>query len=77
MLSGSEKITWFHTETVRRGFCSKCGSSLFWDPLEKDWIGIAMGSFDSETKTKMRIHIFVGNKGDYYEISDGLPQNSQ
>ncbi len=54
-----------------------CGSSLFWDPIEKDWTSIAMGAFDESTHTKLGKHIFVANKGDYYEIADGLPQNLQ
>jgi hypothetical protein len=53
---------------------SNCGSSLFWDPFEKDWIGIAMGAFDQPTHTQLRIHVFVADKGDYYDIVDGLPQ---
>ena len=75
-IQGSESITWFRSsEKVQRGFCSACGSSLFWDPMERDWIGVAMGAFDSPTGTKLRIHIYVADKGDYYDISDGLPQN--
>lgn len=73
---GEEKLTWYHSsEKVRRGFCSVCGSSLFWDPLYKDWIGIAMGAFDGATNTKLRVHIHVADKGDYYELADGVPQN--
>lgn len=26
------------------------------------------------TQTKIKIHVFVTEKGDYYEIADGLPQ---
>ena len=75
-IDGAENITWYRSsEKVQRGFCSKCGSSLFWDPFGKDWIGIAMGAFDSPTGTRMRIHIHVADKGDYYDITDGLPQN--
>jgi hypothetical protein len=36
-----------------------------------------MGAFDTPTDTKLRLHIFVANKGDYYDIADGLPQNQQ
>jgi hypothetical protein len=36
-----------------------------------------MGAFDRPTDTKLRIHIFVADKGDYYDIADGLPQNQQ
>ncbi|EUB97013.1 glutathione-dependent formaldehyde-activating GFA [Rhizobium sp. CF080] len=77
-IKGAENITWFQSsEKVRRGFCATCGSSLFWDPLHKDWIAIAMGAFDGPTRTRLNKHIFVADKGDYYDIADGLPQNQQ
>ena len=73
-----EHVTWYQSSAkVRRGFCATCGSSLFFDPLHRDWIGIAMGAFDGPTHTRLRIHIFVADKGDYYDIADGLPQNPQ
>jgi hypothetical protein len=34
-----------------------------------------MGAFDSPTGAKLAMHIFVADKGDYYDIGDGLPQN--
>jgi hypothetical protein len=75
-IEGAENVTWFRSsQKVRRGFCSRCGSSLFWDPVEKDWTGIAMGAFDGATDTRLKIHIHVADKGDYYDILDGLPQN--
>lgn len=36
-----------------------------------------MGAFDSPTETKLKMHIFVADKGDYYDITDKLPQNEQ
>jgi hypothetical protein len=75
-IHGAEKLTWFRSsEKVRRGFCSTCGSALFWDPIGKDLVGVAMGAFDQPTDTQLHIHIFVAEKGDYYDIADGLPQN--
>jgi len=74
-IQGGENVTWYRSsEKVRRGFCRICGSSLFWDPLERDWTGIAMGAFDPPTGTKIRIHIHVASKSDYYDITDDLPQ---
>ena len=74
---GEENLTWYKkSEIVRLGFCSHCGSSLFWDPLVRDWIGVAMGAFDSPTGTRIGIHVHVAEKGDYYEIVDGLPQKT-
>ena len=78
-IKGSENVSWFQSsEKVRRGFCSSCGASLFFDPLDKEkhnWIGISMGVFDTPTNTEMALHIFVAEKGDYYKITDGLPKN--
>ena len=77
-IKGADRLTWFRSsKRVRRGFCSRCGSVLFWDPIEKDLIGVAMGAFEKPTGTRLALHIFVADKGDYYDIPDGLPQNAQ
>ncbi len=77
-IEGAENLTWFAaSEKIRRGFCSKCGSFLFWDRIGGEKIAIAMGCLDSPTHTKLAHHIFVADKGDYYEIADGVPQNQQ
>ncbi|BCH58497.1 hypothetical protein RvVAR0630_11210 [Agrobacterium vitis] len=77
-IDGSETISWYQSsEKVRRGFCSVCGTSLFFDPPARDWIAVAMGAFDGPTQTRLKMHIFVADKGDYYDIADGLPQNEQ
>jgi hypothetical protein len=74
-IRGEDRLTWFQSsEKVRRGFCSTCGSALFWDPVHRDFIGIAMGAFDKPTGTRLAIHVFVADKGDYYDIADGVPQ---
>lgn len=74
-IDGAENVSWYRSsEKVRRGFCATCGSSLFWDPIHRDWIGIAMGAFEQPTDTSVAIHVHVADKGDYYEITDGLPQ---
>ncbi len=62
---------------MRRGFCSTCGSVLFWEPIGRDKIAIAMGAFDAPTGTHLEKHIFVADKGDYYDIADGVPQSLQ
>jgi hypothetical protein len=77
-IEGEDRVAWYQSsEKVRRGFCSACGSSLFWDPIGREKIGVAMGALEAPTGTRLGIHIFVADKGDYYEIADGLPQNQQ
>ena len=75
-VTGEDAVRWYRSsEKVRRGFCGTCGATLFWDPVERDWTSVAMGLFDDATGTTLEMHIFVAEKGDYYSLSDGLPQN--
>ena len=70
-IHGAASLTWFSSsKEVRRGFCSACGSFLFWDPIEMDVIAVAMGAFEGPTGTHLEKHIFVTDKGDYYVIPD-------
>jgi hypothetical protein len=73
-----ETLAWYESSaTARRGFCLRCGSSLFWQGNDRDDIDILAGSLDAPTGLVMTDHIFVADKGDYYEITDGLPQYAQ
>jgi hypothetical protein len=33
-----------------------------------------MGAFDAGTGAHLAVHIFVAEKGDYYEVADGVTQ---
>jgi hypothetical protein len=70
------EVAWFESTPgkIRRGFCPVCGSSLFWDRMGGPVIDIWAGTIDGPTGLKLESHIFVADKGDYYEIADGLPQ---
>ena len=75
---GEESVRWFRSsDKARRGFCSNCGSSLFWDPLELDYVAVAMGAFEKPTGTSLAVHIWVTDKGDYYEIGDLVPREPE
>ena len=79
---GDGKLKWYRaSDFARRGFCGECGSSLFWhaDGLEKykDRVAVALGALVEPTGLKLGVHIFVADKGDYYDIGDGLPQKNQ
>lgn len=68
------EVTWYRSsETAQRGFCGRCGSSLFWDGPGTH-LSIHAGTLDGETGLQLVGHIFCASKGDYYPISDPLPQ---
>ena len=74
-VEGSEKITWYSASPyARRGFCSVCGSALFWKHNQADDISVMAGAFEQPSGLKPEAHIFVADKGDYYDIADGLPR---
>ena len=69
-------LKWYQSSPeARRGFCAECGSSVLWDYVAGDAMGIFLGSLDTPTGLAMTRHVFVGDKGDYYEITDGAPQH--
>jgi len=68
-------LKWFYSsEGIRRGFCQQCGGNLFWDNTAISTISIFAGTLDQPSKLKLVEHIYVEDKADYYEITDGLPQ---
>jgi hypothetical protein len=77
-IEGEDRITWYRaSSSARRGFCSVCGSALFWAADGADEISIMAGLFDEPTELKLSHHIYCADKGDFYEITDGLPQYRQ
>ena len=71
----SRGLRWYaSSEKARRGFCSECGGTLFYDPLQKDYTSIAAGTLDPPTGLRTSLQIFVASRGDYYPIDPAIPQ---
>ena len=76
-LTVDDGLKWYQSSPeARRGFCERCGSSLFWSYKEAPSITIMPGSLETPTGLKAYVHIFVADAGDYYSIDDGLPQHA-
>lgn len=74
-ITKDEGLKWYQSsQTARRGFCQHCGSSLFWQMDGEGATSIGTGTLDGATGVQTSKHIFVKDKGDYYEIKDDLPQ---
>ena len=68
-------LSWYvSSDKARRGFCSVCGSSMFYERKGIDKISVSAGSLEIPTSLDRMRHIYVTSKGDYYDISDDLPQ---
>ncbi len=74
-VEGEDNVTWYAASSfARRGFCRICGSVLFWKRNGAEVVSVLAGAFDKPSGLKGESHLFVADKGDYYEIEDGLPQ---
>ena len=74
-VNGEENLAWYvSSDIARRGFCRVCGSSMIYHRNAANYWAIASGCIEGDAP-KLAEHIFVDDKGSYYEIADGLPQH--
>lgn len=86
-LTGADMLRWFErTPRVQYGFCSGCGSTLFWrasggeavlnQPDESltatDAISITAGSLDQPTGLTTTTAIYCDEAGDYHNLDLSL-----
>ena len=77
-IEGGENLTWYAaSDEAKRGFCSICGSALFWKDTSKVRTSIMAGSLDEHPGLTMEAHIFCADKGSYYEVPDDAPSYPQ
>lgn len=62
------------SKTAEYAFCSGCGTSLFWRGINAKLISVFAGALLNTDGLNVKGHIFVCEKGAYYEIADNLPQ---
>ena len=75
---GEDNLEWYRaSDTAARAFCRTCGTVLFWQADGSERTDITAGTLDDEGGVKLERHIYVADKGDYYEIADGLRQFKQ
>ncbi|WP_298360816.1 GFA family protein [uncultured Litoreibacter sp.] len=71
-------VKWYaSSDSAKRGFCANCGCNLFWKHNDETSMSFSLGAIDGPTGLSIEKHIFVADKGDYYDIADGIPQHAQ
>ena len=66
-------LKWFKSSSfAKRGFCSKCGASIFYKINKGNTISISAGMFANPTKLKTQANIFTKGKLDFYELDPKL-----
>ncbi|WP_188260667.1 GFA family protein [Azospirillum tabaci] len=78
VIEAQDTLSWYRSSAkAQRGFCSRCGSSLFWSGDEGALLDIAAGTLDQPTSLTTLRHIYAADKGDYYTLDDGLERFPQ
>lgn len=57
-----------------RGFCSACGTPLFFAYKDGDWISLTIGSLDHPEAHPIEIHYGVESRLPWLQLCDGLPE---
>ncbi len=77
VMISQQTLQWYHDKSPNtyRGFCNRCGASLFWDARDgRNKMAVAAGTLDDSCELKTIGHVYLSEAGRYYEINDGLPR---
>jgi hypothetical protein len=74
LTSGEEQLAWYRSTTAaRRGFCSRCGSTLFFE--SDNWPGeihIALANMEGAIDRAPAAHVFYDTHVTWVELGDDL-----
>ena len=74
----SGPIGTFHSsEALERGFCQRCGSTVFSRRMSAGIMGLTVGSLDDPSVFAPDMHFWTSSKQPWLKITDGLPQHPE
>lgn len=79
LIAGEAEIGSYQSSPgVRRTFCKRCGSTLqFIRESRPESFSLTLGTLDEDPGIQPSVHIFVGSKAPWFQITDGLPQHDE
>jgi len=70
-IEGDDHVAVFESsEWAERGFCSKCGTSLFYRLKQNGQVFMAAGIFADQGGLSFDHQVFIDEKPDYYEFAN-------
>ena len=68
-------LKWFKSSKhSKRGFCGKCGSSLFGGSDQWPFVSISAASLNEPTGLKLAVHSWTEESADYWSFDPKLPR---
>lgn len=76
LISGEDVLSWYRsTPGARRGFCSRCGSTLFFEGDRwPDEVHVALAHMDGPIDRRPSAHVFCDSRVEWGEPDGGLPR---
>lgn len=70
----SETLTWYQrTAETRYGFCSVCGSTLFWSAADKPLVvAISGGTLDQPTGLATILAVYTADASDFHSLDTDI-----
>lgn len=71
----SGPVGWYASSAdLRRGFCTRCGATLFSERASLGAIGLSMGTLDDPDRFQPAEHIWVSGMQRWLRLDDSLPR---
>jgi hypothetical protein len=58
------------SDWAERGFCTRCGSNLFYRVVDASDYQVAAGLFDDQSKLRMSLKVFTDHKPAFYDFAN-------
>jgi hypothetical protein len=58
------------SDWAERGFCTQCGSNLFYHIVDSSDYQIAAGLFDDQSMLRMSLQVFTDRKPEFYDFAN-------
>jgi hypothetical protein len=71
---GRDNLLIYGAEAGHDAHCKSCGSFLYSLVREAKFLHVAMGTLVDTPSIRPTMHIFVGSKAPWFDITDDLPQ---
>jgi len=76
LVAGRDLVTEYESSPGKfRAFCARCGSPILarW-AAHPDFVRIRLGTLDADPGSRPLLHVWVGSKAPWFEITDELPR---
>jgi hypothetical protein len=77
LVAGGSELRWYRsTPPARRGFCGRCGSTLFFESERwPDEVHVALAHLDGPIDRAPAAHVFFDSRVSWVDLGDSLPRH--